>query len=52
MKIKLQVSEKLPPDDTLPPLKYQITDGILDRWLYSPPNYEKAPVETVFLENS
>ena len=52
MKIKLQVIEKLPPDDTLPPLKYQITDGILDRWIYSPPNYEKAPVETVFLENS
>ena len=52
MKIKLQVIEKLPPDDTLPPLKYQITDGILDRWIYSPPNYEKAPVETVCLENS
>ena len=52
MKIKLQVIEKLPPDDTLPPLKYQITDGILDRWIYSPLNYEKAPVETVFLENS
>ena len=52
MKIKLQVIEKLPPDSTLPDLKYQITDGVLDRWVYSPPNYEKAPVETVFQEES
>lgn len=52
MKIKLQVIEKLPPDDTPPPLKYQITDGVLDRWVYSPPNYEKAPVETVFQEKN
>ena len=51
MKIKLQVIEKLPPDSTLPTLKYQITDGVLDRWVYSPPNYEKAPVETVFLQD-
>ena len=51
MKIKLQVIEKLPPDSTLPTLKYQITDGVLDRWIYSPPNYEKAPVETVFLQD-
>ena len=51
MKIKLQVIEKLPPDSTLPDLKYQITDGVLDRWIYSPPNYEKAPVETVFLQD-
>ena len=51
MKIKLQVIEKLPPDSTLPDLKYQITDGVLDRWVYSPPNYEKAPVETVFLQD-
>ena len=51
MKIKLQVIEKLPPDSTLPDLKYQITDGVLDRWVYSPPNYEKASVETVFLQD-
>lgn len=51
MKIKLQVIEKLPPDSTLPDMKYQITDGVLDRWVYSPPNYEKAPVETVFLQD-
>lgn len=48
MKVKLQVIEKLPPDDGRPPLQYQITDGRLDRWVYSPPNYEKPPVETDF----
>lgn len=48
MKVKLQVIEKLPPADGPEPLQYQITDGKLDRWVYSPPNYEKPPVETVF----
>ena len=48
MKIKLQLIEKLPGPAPLSPLRYQITDGCLDRWVYSPPNYEKAPVETVF----
>lgn len=47
MKIKLQVIEKLPPAPA-EPLRYQITDGRLEHWVYSPPNYEKAPVETVF----
>lgn len=47
MKIKLQVIEKLPPAPA-EPIHYQITDGRLERWVYSPPNYEKAPVETVF----
>ncbi len=47
MKIKLQVIEKLPPAPP-EPLHYQVTDGKLDRWVYSPPNYEKAPVMTVF----
>lgn len=47
MKIKLQVIEKLPPAPA-EPIHYQITDGKLERWVYSPPNYEKAPVETVF----
>ena len=48
MKIKLQVIERLPPGSTPPPVHYQVTDGVLDRWVYSPPNYEKAPIETVF----
>ena len=47
MKIKLQVIEKLPPAPP-EPIRYQISDGKLDRWVYSPPNYEKQPVETVF----
>lgn len=48
MKIKLQVIETLPPPSAPEPLRYQITDGVLDRWVYSPPGYEKTPVETVF----
>ncbi len=47
MKIKLQVIEKLPPAPP-EPIRYQVSDGKLDRWVYSPPNYEKQPVETVF----
>ena len=46
--ITRQLIEKLPGPAPLSPLRYQITDGCLDRWVYSPPNYEKAPVETVF----
>lgn len=48
MKIKLQIIEKLPPLPGPAPLRYQITDGQLSHWVYSPPNYEKEPVETVF----
>lgn len=48
MKIKLQVIETLPPPAAPEPVRYQITDGVLDRWVYSPSNYEKDPVETVF----
>ena len=48
MKIKLQVIEKLPPLAGPEPPRYQITDGRLEHWVYSPPNYEKVPVETDF----
>lgn len=48
MKIKLQVIQTLPPTDLPEPMRYQITDGALTRWCYSPPNYERTPVETVF----
>ena len=51
MKIKLQIIEKLPPLKEPGPLPYCITDGRLDRWVYSPPGYEKPAVETVFTEN-
>ncbi len=47
MKVKLQVIEKLPPSPP-EPIRYQITDGKLEHWVYSPPNYEKEPVETDF----
>lgn len=48
MKIKLQVIERLPPEPTFQPLRYQVTDGCLTRWVYSPPGYEKEPVITDF----
>ena len=48
MKIKLQIIEKLPPLPELPPLRYQVTDGRLTRWVYSPPNYEREPIQTEF----
>ena len=47
MKVKLQIIDKLPPGDPAP-LHYQITDGKLEHWIYSPPNCEKQPVETIF----
>lgn len=52
MKIKLQIIEKLPGTPTPPPIRYQITDGVLDHWIYSPPGCEKTVVETVFRESS
>jgi small subunit ribosomal protein S1 len=48
MKIKLQIIDRLPPLPEPLPMRYQITDGRLTRWTYSPPNYEKPPVETIF----
>jgi small subunit ribosomal protein S1 len=47
MKIKLQVIGKLPPCTPVP-LRYQITDGKLEHWIYSPPNCEKRIIETIF----
>ena len=51
MKIKLQIIEKLPPNNDPEPLPYQITDGVLKHWVYSPPNYEKSPIETRFTDS-
>lgn len=48
MKVKLQVIEKLGTVTEPPAFQYQITDGQLERWVYSPPNYEKVPIETDF----
>ena len=49
MKVKLQILEKLEPFTM--PIRYQITGGTLYRWRYSPPDYRKAPVESVFRES-
>ena len=50
MKIKLQVIEVLPPAEPPETLPYWITDGVLDRWVYSPANCERSPVVTEFTE--
>ena len=47
MKVKLLIIEKLP-SSAPAPLRYQITDGRLAHWIYSPPNCEKRSIETVF----
>ncbi|MDD3347550.1 S1 RNA-binding domain-containing protein [Oscillibacter sp.] len=48
MKIKLHIVEKLPAPMEAEPLSYQITDGTLTHWVYSPPGFERAPIETDF----
>ena len=48
MKVKLQIIEKLPPIDYPDPVHYQITDGVLAHWVYSPPGCVKAVIETDF----
>lgn len=48
MKIKLQVIECLPTPPEPEALSYQITDGVLDTWTYSPPNFEGATTVTDF----
>jgi len=47
MKVKLHVIETLPPPETPAPLRYQITDGRIEHWIYSPPGCAKQ-VETDF----
>lgn len=48
MKVKLQIIEKLPPLLEPDPIHYQITDGVLSHWVYSPPGCEKSAIETDF----
>ncbi|MEA4994063.1 MAG: S1 RNA-binding domain-containing protein [Oscillibacter sp.] len=48
MKIKLQIIQRLTPAIYPVPLRYQITDGTLDHWVYSPACYEKPPAATDF----
>lgn len=48
MKVKLQIIEKLPPLLKPDPIHYQITDGVLAHWIYSPPGCEKNAIETDF----
>lgn len=47
MKIKLHVIEKLPPPVSPLSVRYQVTDGKLDHWVYSPPDCSKR-IETDF----
>ncbi len=48
MKIKLHVIEKLPAPQTPELLRYQITDGELEHWVYSPSGCERPVIETDF----
>lgn len=50
MKIKLQIISRL--ESTPPmPFTYQITDGTLSRWIYSPPESRKQPLITEFISS-
>lgn len=48
MKIKLQIVERLETAALPEPLHYQITDGVLEHWVYSPPGCMKQPIQTDF----
>ena len=48
MKIKLQIIDRLQPTGLPEPITYQITDGIIEKWLYSPPGCLKEPIQTDF----
>jgi len=47
MKIKLTVVDSFEADYPIPPMKYFINSGHIDRWLYSPEESEKI-IESVF----
>ena len=51
-KIKLQLIERLPLSTELEPPRYQITDGVLERWVYLPADCQRPAVETDFTEAS
>lgn len=50
MKIKLHIIETLPPLQIPEPVHYQITDGTLEQWVYSPPGCLRPPILTDFTE--
>lgn len=49
-KIKLQLIERLQPLPEPEPLRYQITDGALEQWVYLPAGCQRPVIETVFTE--
>lgn len=48
MKVKLQIIQRLPPLTVPEAPVYQITDGRLHHWVYSPADCGKSPIETDF----
>lgn len=49
MKIKLSIIDRLP-DQPAPPLRYFITSGHLDEWVYSPSCCQNKYIATIFAE--
>jgi small subunit ribosomal protein S1 len=47
MKLKLVLIDAQDTHELPPPLRYFITEGHIDRWVYSPPSCGKV-IETVF----
>ncbi|RKJ78175.1 30S ribosomal protein S1 [Butyricicoccus sp. 1XD8-22] len=49
MKIKLTIIDLIPPPAIDPPApRYFLTEGHLDRWVYTPPACESKHIETIF----
>lgn len=48
MKVKLAILHRLGPPEPPEPPAYFITEGKIDRWVYSPPSCRRAKIETVF----